>query len=82
MVRASDSRSKSPGFESRQKRWENFLLQGQLSVLIVISVSVPPPVLPQYDVKDPGHSAKGAGGRLQLNTHTHPIYVALNEVTL
>ena len=28
------------------------------------------PVLPQYHVKDPGHSAKGAGGRLQLNTHT------------
>ena len=28
------------------------------------------PVLPQYHVKDPGHSAKSAGGRLQLNTHT------------
>ena len=28
------------------------------------------PVLPQYQVKDPGHSAKSAGGRLQLNTHT------------
>ena len=27
------------------------------------------PVLPQYHVKDPGHSAKRAGGRLQLNTH-------------
>ena len=27
------------------------------------------PVLPQYHVKDPGHSAKSAGGRLQLNTH-------------
>ena len=24
----------------------------------------------QYHVKDPGHSAKSAGGRLQLNTHT------------
>ena len=32
-----------PGFESRQERQENFLLQGQLSVLILISVSVPPP---------------------------------------
>ena len=29
-----------------------------------------PPVLPQQHVKNPGHSAKGAGGRLQLNTHT------------
>ena len=28
------------------------------------------PVLPQSHVKDPGHSAKSAGGRLQLNMHT------------
>ena len=28
------------------------------------------PCLPQEHVKDPGHSAKSAGGRLQLNTHT------------
>ena len=28
------------------------------------------PVIPQWHVKDPGHSAKNAGGRLQLNTHT------------
>ena len=27
------------------------------------------PVLPQLHVKNPGHSAKSAGGRLQLNTH-------------
>ena len=26
------------------------------------------PVLPQWNVKDPGHSAKSASGRLQLNT--------------
>ena len=32
------------------------------------------PVLPQYHVKDPGHPAKGAGGRLQLNTHTPYIH--------
>ena len=30
-------------FESRQERRQNFLLQGQLSVLILISVSVPSP---------------------------------------
>ena len=29
-----------------------------------------PPVLPQWHVKDSGHSAKSAGGRLHLNTHT------------
>ena len=34
------------------------------------SVSVPPPVLPQWHVKDPGHPAKSAGGRLHLSTHT------------
>ena len=28
------------------------------------------PVLPQWHVKDLGHSAKSAGGRLHLNTHT------------
>ena len=61
---------KGRGFESLQERRENFLLQGRLSVLTVISVSVPPPVLRQEHVKDPGHSAKSAGGRLQLNTHT------------
>ena len=34
------------------------------------SVSVPTPVLLQWHVKDPGHSAKSVGGRLHLNTHT------------
>ena len=34
------------------------------------SVSVPPPVLTQWHVKDPGHSAKSAGGRLHLLMHT------------
>ena len=33
------------------------------------SVSVPPPVFPQWHVNDPGHSANRAGGRLHLNTH-------------
>ena len=28
------------------------------------------PVLPQKHIKDPGHSAESAGGRLQLNMHT------------
>ena len=27
------------------------------------------PVLPQRHIKDPGHSTKSAGGRLQLNMH-------------
>ena len=28
------------------------------------------PVLLQWQVKDPGHSAKSTGGRLHLKTHT------------
>ena len=56
------------------ERQENFLLRGQLSVLTPVSVLVPPPVLPQQHVKDPGHSAKSAGGRFQLNTR-HAPYV-------
>ena len=34
------------------------------------SVSIPPPVLSQWHVKDPGRFAKSSGGRLHLNTHT------------
>ena len=54
VVRAPDS-----------QEWRaNFLLQGQLSVLSLIWVSVP---LPRYrSCTDPGHSAKSAGGRLSL----------------
>ena len=55
-----------PFFRLTQERRENFLLQGRLSVPTLISVSV----LPLLHVKDPGHSAKSAGGRLQLHTHT------------
>ena len=50
-----------------------FFFQCQLSVLTLISASVSTPVLPQKHVKDPGHSAKRAGGRLQLKTHA--LYV-------
>ena len=42
VVRVLDSWSKGRWFESLQEQHENFLLQGQLSVLTLISVSVPP----------------------------------------
>ena len=42
VVRAPDSWLKGPGFKSLQERREKFLLQGQLSVLTLMSVSVPP----------------------------------------
>ena len=41
VVRAPDSLSKGRGFESLQVRRGIFLLQGQLSVLALIFVSVP-----------------------------------------
>ena len=41
---------------------ENFLLQSQLCVLTLIRCAFHP-VLPQWHVKDPGHSAKSADGR-------------------
>ena len=41
-------------------------------LLITILVSIPPHVT-AVACKDPGHSAKSAGGRLQLNTHA--LYV-------
>ena len=43
VVRAPDSWLKGRGFKSLQELRENFLLQGRLSVLTLISVSVPPP---------------------------------------
>ena len=46
------------------------------------SVSVPPPVLPQWHVKDPGHSAKSAGGRLHLNTPTPLTQRSQSELTM
>ena len=45
VVRVPDSWLKGHGFESLQERQENFLLQGWLSVLTLISVSV---LLPCY----------------------------------
>ena len=45
------------------------------------SVSVPSNVLPQWHLKDPGHSAKSVGGRLHLNTHTPLTHRSQSGVT-
>ena len=45
-------------------------------------VSVPTPVLPQWHVKDPGHSVKSAGGRLHLNTHALLIQRSRSGLTM
>ena len=39
-------------------------------------------MLPQWHVKDPAHSAKSAGGRLQLNIHTPMTKGCRSELTL
>ena len=40
------------------------------------------PVLLQWHVKDPGHSAKNASGRLYLNTHTSLTQRSLSGLTM
>ena len=40
------------------------------------------PALPQWHVKDPGHSAKRAGGRLHLNTPTSSTHRSRSGLTL
>ena len=44
VIRAPDSWVKGRGFESLQEQRENFILQCRLSVPVLISVSVPPPL--------------------------------------
>ena len=65
------------GFESWQSGGIIFFffvpLQGQLFVLKFYFGIRSTPVLPQQQVQDPGHSAKSAGGRLQLNTHARTL---------
>ena len=69
MVRALDSWWKGCEFESQQEGQENFFLQSQLCVLTLIWCLFHPCVT-AVALKDPGHCAKSAGGRLHLNTHT------------
>ena len=70
VVRASDSWSKVPG--SGPRRIGERIFCSTFNFLCWLFFRCPfrnTPVIPQWHVKDPGHSAKSAGGRLQLNTH-------------
>ena len=69
LVRAPDSWSKGCEFKFRQQRRENFFSRDNFVCWLLIGVRFTP-VLPQWHVKDPGHSAKSAGGRSHVNTHT------------
>ena len=76
--RAPDSWSKGREFESRR---ENFLLQSQLYVLILISASVPPPCYRSSTQKIPVILPKVPVAGYSY-TRRHPTGVAWNEVTL
>ena len=53
----------------RLQEWqENFLPQSQLCALLFGVCFTP--LLPQWHVEDPCHTAKSAGGRLHLDTRT------------
>ena len=82
LVRAPDSRLKGCEFESRQERGDNFFsFFSRVNFLCrPYSMSVPS-LLPKWHVKDPDYSAKSAGGRLHLNTHTHLIQRSRSGLT-
>ena len=69
LVRAPDSWSKGCEFESRQERRIIFFSRVYFVCWLLFGVHFTP-VLPQWHIKDPSHSAKSAGARLHLNTHT------------
>ena len=66
VVRAQDSWSKGLGFEFLQERRENFLRLGQHYVPTHLGIHAFHRRVTAEYVKDPGHSARSAGGRLQL----------------
>ena len=73
-VRVPGLWSKCHGFE---ERWDNFLLQGRLSVLTYFTIHFTP-MLAQQHVKEPAHSPKSAG-----YSWTHaPQRVTLHEETV
>ena len=69
LVRAPDSWLKGCVFESRQERRDIFFSRVVFVCWLLFGVRSSP-ASPQWHVKDPGYSAKNAGDRLHLNTHT------------
>ena len=71
--RSPNSLLKGCEFDSRQEPPEKFPLHSKLSLLtlpLLLFCIRSMFVLRQWHIKDPGHSAKRAGGKLHLNTHT------------
>ena len=80
VARAPDLWLKGHGFKSLQERRENFPLQGQLSVLTLISVSVPPHVTAVSRKRSSSFCQK-CRWQVTAKTCIHVTYVALHEVT-
>ena len=81
----------NPGTEGRERMESRCLLFPTTCVLCclirdtchtVSSTRRSYPVLPQWHVKDPGHSAQSAGGRLHINTHTSLTHQSRSELTI
>ena len=70
MVRVSDSWLKGRGVRSLAGALREFSSPGSTFCADSYFGIHSTPVLLQQHLKDPGHSAKSAGGRLQLNMHT------------
>ena len=72
VLRAPESLPKGLGFESQLEwRGDFYSLLSTLCAALTFGGHLfhHPHLLLQYHVKDPGHSAESAGGRLQLITH-------------
>ena len=80
MVRAPDSRSKGRGFESLHERRENFLFQGQLSVLTLFRYPFHPRVTAVARKRSRSFCQK-CRWQVTTKTYMHLTYVTLHEVT-
>ena len=69
LERVLDPWLKGCEFESQQEWREFFFFRVNFTCWCLFSVCSSP-MLPQWHVKDPAHSAKSADGRLHLNMHT------------
>ena len=81
VVRAPDSWLKGRGFESLLERRENFLLQGRLSVLTLISVSVPPRVTTVARKKSRSFCQKCRWQVTAKHAYTLRMWILLNRAS-
>ena len=81
LVGVPDSWSKGCGFKSRRNGGRIFFSRVNFVCSLFFGVCSTP-VLPQWHVKDPRHSAESAGGRLHLNMHTPLTHWSRSRLTM